>query len=220
MTDRYDDGLIISVGDHGQTVENSVNEKGHYSRLINLPLSVLRPIFLMKPPQGLPDDMTQSLARNSGAVIANIDIAPTIAHVLGVTPKVDDLSYEGFSLFADIPATRIAYTLNVNHWRSWDRGCVAISRGNARVTVDYQTEDLCVYSSREPEEDEASRYLNKEKLLLEGLSQEILRNAISRIFRDKLGMYRRPGSGNERDVSAGGPKVRADRQGASSGPQA
>ena len=220
MTGRFDDGLIISVGDHGETVENSVNEKGHYSRLINLPSSVLRPIFIMKPPQGLSDDMTQSLARNSEALIANIDIAPTIAHILGAAPRGDDVTYEGFSLFADIPKSRIAFTLNVNQWRSWDRGCVAISRGNARVTVDYQTEDLCVYSYAGPEEDEALRHSNKEELLMEGLGQEIVRNAISKIFRDKLRMYPRSNSRRARDVPASNLAIAAERQGAATGPRA
>ena len=43
----------------------------------------IRPIFLLKPPKGVTADMSLQLYRNLYTLIANIDIAPTIAEIRG-----------------------------------------------------------------------------------------------------------------------------------------
>jgi hypothetical protein len=123
--------------------------------------------------------MISEFYKNSNSLISNIDVAPTISRLLAVE-LTEDLSYSGYSIFDKISSDRIVYTLNINEWRTWSRGAVAISKGIDRTYVDYQnsTPSLHVHYS--------INLNSKEELLLAALSEPIVKSACGKIFSDKL----------------------------------
>lgn len=146
---RFDDALILSVGDHGELPGLQDRPRATIPRLENLSDWVLRPLFLLKPPRGLPPHMAVVLHGNADSLIANVDIAPSLAHVLGATLS-DGLAYTGHSLFEPIPTDRIAVATSANEWRSWHGTAVALARGRERLICDrydflrYESGDLSV----------------------------------------------------------------------------
>jgi hypothetical protein len=184
-TGRYDDSLIVSVGDHGETMGvDGSDETSRFSRLTNLSEPVVRPLYAIKPPRGLPERELGVLRANMDSLISTIDIAPTVAGLLNLTLP-ETLSYAGFNLFEPVPADRVHYTLTVNEWRSWPRAAVMLAQGNNCICIDYQNSDiLCTDTHGKPLHGEVLRL--KETLLKGSLSEPIVQKSISRVFRDKL----------------------------------
>lgn len=189
---RYQNALIVTLGDHGETLGNADDVVEHHmARTTDLHDCVVRPMFLIKPPLGLPSHAARALHANRGRLIANLDVAPTVAHLLGVAP-MQGLSYAGYSLFEEIPANRIAYLLNTNEWRSWPRGAVGVFRGRSRIAVDYLNDELCRYL---PAMGGSSH--DRQELLAAAYSVPFLQRAISQIFHDKLGRQGSPARGHK-----------------------
>ena len=183
---RYDDALIVTVGDHGERLNNPLSNKWTVPRLENYSEPILRPLFLIKPPRDLPAEMSEALRCNADALIANMDIAPSLADMLGVS-LVDGLTYEGYSLFREIPSDRLAIAISTNEWRSWSRGAVAVMRGQGRLVCD--SHDLCQYfdaadvgNSSSPQTDEARR----DALMVEALRIPFVRESIAKIYRERF----------------------------------
>ncbi len=180
---RYNDALIISVGDHGEIIGNSgATFESRMARTTELHDSVIRPLFLLKPPKGLTADMCHSLTQNVKALVTNVDIAPSIAQLLGIS-LTGELSYVGYSLFNKIPDGRIAYLLNLNEWRSWSRGAVGIFRGNSSVMVDYLDERPCRYNCGA----DVGSQQERDELLAMAYREDIVRASISHIYKERIG---------------------------------
>jgi hypothetical protein len=183
---RYDDALVISVGDHGEVLDTGQATAAlRMTRLIQLSDAIVRPLFLLKPPKMLPTEMSEALARNRDALIANIDIAPTLAHLFG-TALPSGLQYSGLSFFDHIPRSRAAYVLNTNEWRSWPRSAAAVFRGTSSLRFDYLNDDPYRYENRGPAKSGADR----DDLFSLAFAAESMRAAIARIYRHKLGRPR------------------------------
>ena len=184
---RYDGAMIITLGDHGETLGNADDVvEQHMARTTDLHDCVVRPLFLVKPPHDLSPEFSRVLRVNRDRLVANLDVAPTVAGLLGVEPA-DGLFYAGHNLFEEIPAHRVAYLLNTNEWRFWSRGAVGVFRGNTHIAVDYLNDELCRHLSAEG----MSRQ-EREELLAVACSVPIVQRSISRIYRDKLGLLDTP----------------------------
>jgi phosphoglycerol transferase MdoB-like AlkP superfamily enzyme len=135
-TDRLENALIIVVGDHGEFdfSDLSINPIMRVETFTN---GILSPIFLMKMPDQLPAPLKEAAAENVGKLVATQDIAPTLAHILGISLE-DGLEYSGHSLFQTVPDDRIVRSTATNEWRSWLRGSVAVSQGRQRLLCEPQ----------------------------------------------------------------------------------
>lgn len=183
---RYDDALILSVADHGERLEDPLSHKWIVPRLENYSEPILRPLFMLKPPRDLSPAMLGALHRNADALVANIDIAPTLAHLLGVSLE-GDLAYAGHSLFEEIPADRLAIATSTNEWRSWHRTGVALMRGRERLVCD--SYGLCEYYDADegaaPAQDPAARK-RRDGMMAEALDIPTLRENIASIYRKRI----------------------------------
>jgi hypothetical protein len=122
---RFDRAAIFITGDHGLNMR-----PGAMSRLNQIDIVNLAPIFLVKPPSGIPEDWKRRLAQNADRLVANVDIAPTILDLLGY--RKGQVTLSGFSLFGSIPENRISYALNNTEWRQWPQSTFSIARGFER----------------------------------------------------------------------------------------
>ena len=125
--------------------------------------------------------MARSLHSNRDKLVAHIDIAPTVAQMLGVRLK-PGLDYRGSSLMGPITDDRILYLLNTNEWRAWPRGAVGIFRKDHGVIVDYSGDELCRSFGAGAFDSACTR----DALLSAAFRESFVRKSISRIFRDKL----------------------------------
>ena len=175
LSGRFDDALIVILGDHGEFMREGKH------RLTNIREEIYKPLFLVKPPINLPLDMARSLHSNRDKLVAHIDIAPTVAQMLGVRLK-PGLDYRGSSLMGPITDDRILYLLNTNEWRAWPRGAVGIFRKDHGVIVDYSGDELCRSFGAGAFDSACTR----DALLSAAFRESFVRKSISRIFRDKL----------------------------------
>ncbi|MFI5408495.1 sulfatase-like hydrolase/transferase [Kaistia sp. UC242_56] len=180
---RYDDALIASIGDHGELPGHRDTPRATIPRQENVSDWVLRPLFLLKPPRGLPGPMAEALHGNADSLIANVDIAPTLAHLLGTTLS-DGLAYTGHSLFEPIPPERIAVATSANAWRPWHGAAVALARGRERLTCDRY--DFLQYESGDGV-DAATASLRRQQLLDAAMQVETVRQNIAHIYRAGAG---------------------------------
>jgi hypothetical protein len=174
-TGRYDDALIFSIGDHGEVDQQDALTQGSPSRLIKFSKEVLHPLFMIKPPAALPPELKGALFANKNALIANADIAPTLAALFGL--RCEGRDYTGRSLWSKIPADRFSLVLTANAWRSWPRNAAAIVRGETQLIVDHTNDQLCRISGRKAD---------KNELLEKALHYPVLGTAIGQTFAQKL----------------------------------
>ncbi len=107
--------VIVFTSDHGESLKDHANighVDSYYKEAISVPLIVYIPSEL----QDRVDIKT--LRSNRYKVTSTIDVAPTIAHLLGFkdhhnTQKLYQ-HYSGFSLFDSIPRNRAVITMNNN----------------------------------------------------------------------------------------------------------
>ncbi|MFM2403526.1 MAG: hypothetical protein RL223_1406 [Pseudomonadota bacterium] len=191
---RFDDTLIVSVGDHGEAFGVDPAEgSSRHSRLTRLSATVTRPLFLIKPPRGLDDDARARLRANAGQLVSLIDVAPTVASVLGVE-LAPGLRWSGLDLCRQpVPDDRVHYTLNVNEWRAWPQAAVMIAQGDLRICIDHQSPDTLCSDGRGQPLPEA-RWPQTDDLLAQALQVPRVQQAITRVFRDKLETKRPPRS--------------------------
>lgn len=180
---RYEAALIASIGDHGELPGHDDTPRATIPRLENVTDWVLRPLFLLKPPCSLPGAMAEALHGNADSLIANVDIAPTLAHLLGATLS-DGLAYTGHSLFEPIPAERVAIATSANEWRPWHGAAVALARGRERLTCDRY--DFLQYDSGDGTDPETAS-LRRQQLVEMAMEVETVRQNIAHIYRVGLG---------------------------------
>jgi len=187
QTGRYDETLIISVGDHGEAfgVDGSDRSSGS-SRLTKLSATVTQPLFVIKPPAGLEAARRDRLAANMTQLVSLIDIAPTLASMLEVELVDDSLSYQGHDLTRQaIPDDRVHYTLTVNEWRKWPQAATMVAQGDMRLCIDYQTVDaLCSDGAGQPLL--SALHAHADALLTRAQAVPVVSQVIGRVFRDKL----------------------------------
>lgn len=179
---RFERSLVLVVGDHGEiAVETGGDAAPFPSRLAVLSEAVIRPLFLLKPPSNLAPDRLEALRRNAGRLISHLDIAPTIADLLG-TELTGDLAYAGQSLLRPLDGDRVVYTLNTNEWRTWPRSAVGIFRGEAGAIVDYLDHRLCRAFGA------ADTTPGQDALLWVGLNEPLVQRALTRVYRERLNL--------------------------------
>jgi Sulfatase len=187
QTGRYDETLIISIGDHGEAfgVDGSDRSSGS-SRLTKLSATVTQPLFVIKPPAGMEAAHRACLAANMSQLVSLIDIAPTLASMLAVDLAGDSLSYKGHDLTRQaVPDDRVHYTLTVNEWRKWPQAATMIAQGDMRLCIDYQTvHALCSDGAGQPLS--PALYNHADTLLARAQAVPVVSQVIARVFRDKL----------------------------------
>lgn len=188
QTGRYDDTLILSLGDHGEAfgVDGS-DRSSRSSRLTKLSATVTRPLFLIKPPTTLEPARRACLEANmQHRLVSLIDVAPTLASVLGVGLAPGLPPYSGHDLTRDsVPADRLHITLTVNEWRNWPQAAVMLAQGDLRLCVDYQTTTALTCDSHGQPLPEA-QHPAADALLAQAMALPVPRKVIARVFRDKL----------------------------------
>ena len=135
---RLDDALVVVTGDHGE-FDYGDTLRVPRMRLETFGEGVLSPIFFVKPPGGERGAGHAALAANRDRLVANTDIAPTIAGVLGARPAKD--GFAGQSLFSPIADDRVIFSSATNPWRAWPKSALAVSRGRERMLCDQRV--LC-----------------------------------------------------------------------------
>jgi|GEM_PF-1662735 len=128
---RYDDALIIIVGDHGEAFDTG-SKKLLLSRMFNLDDQILKISFLVKLPFDAPQSLKNALRSNEDALVANIDIAPTFAALLGVGLN-KDLFWKGYNLLQPVPDDRLSIAANVTEWRSHPMTALALVRRHEKM---------------------------------------------------------------------------------------
>jgi hypothetical protein len=181
---RFDDALVLVVGDHGEEhyANPDPDDASPPSRLTALSETITRPLFLIKPPSDLVGGFRDTLRRNAGQLIGHIDIAPTIADLLGVKLAAD-LGYAGRSLLRPLDDDRVQYVLTTNEWRSWPRSAAGIFRGRSSAIVDYLDDRLCRYHGAD-----AGAAFERDALLATGMGEPLVQRALARIYKERLGL--------------------------------
>jgi len=180
---RFERSLVLVVGDHGESPVETGGEAALVpSRLAVLSEAVIRPLFLLKPPSNLAPDRLEALRRNAGQLISHLDIAPTIADLLG-TELTGDLTYAGRSMLRPLDRNRVVFALNTNEWRTWPRSAVGIFRGDAGAIVDYFDHRLCRALGAA-----ADATYERDALLRIGLNEPLVQRALTQVYRERLNL--------------------------------
>lgn len=189
---RLADALIVIVGDHGEiyTARPGGGASSTRPRLHSFRNGVLSPLFLMKLPRRLPPEMVAAARLNGSRLIAGVDIAPTLAHLLG-TSLTPELRYSGHSLFDAVPPDRIAYSAATSPWRSWVKSAVAVSQGRQRLLCEtdtfctlYEEIDQGLVRSGQPGHDSP--------LFDAAIRNGQLRKVLAQIYRNHLALSKDP----------------------------
>ena len=178
---RLDDSLIVVTGDHGEFDYTSTLRMPRM-RLNTFDEGILSPIFLVKAPGGMAAGDLGTLSANSARLVANIDLAPTLADMLG-GKLAKGLAYDGHSLFEPIPMNRIAYSTSTNEWRHWTRTAIAVSRGNQRMTCD-ETRLCRLHAARNAHLSPGRAAKPSDDLFRIAASNPVMRQALGQIYRD------------------------------------
>jgi hypothetical protein len=185
---RLDDALIMITADHGHRV-NPRKGQAIVPRVEDYSEETLRVPFLIKIPPMLPDEWAAAMRSNAGALVSNIDIAPTIAGLLGARLK-GGLSYSGHSLLKSVPENRLSVALSINEWRSWPHAGVALARGTERFICNREV--LCEFQRIVPGEEVGIR--EKERAgkhflyMNEALKLPMVARNISKIYHQHFGV--------------------------------
>ncbi len=188
QTGRFDETLIVSLGDHGEAfgVDGS-DRQSRASRLTKLSSTVTRPLFLLKPQAGMALAQRACLEANlENRLVSLIDIAPTLASILGVELARDLPPYPGYDLTREaVPKDRLHVTLTVNEWRSWPQAAVMLAQGDLRLCVDYQT-TLSLTCDDHGNPLPEAQHEAADALLVRAMALPVPCKVIARVFKDKL----------------------------------
>lgn len=178
---RLDDALVIIVGDHGELAFRRGGPQP-FTRLETFESGILSPLLLMRLPNNAPAEASQVLGANTTRLVSSIDIAPTLADLLGLR-LADGLAYQGYSLLQQVPADRIAVATSIAEWRSWRRAALAMARGKERMTC--RAEDLCHLSRDDGHElIRLRRAEPRDPLFAAAMEKPHLRAVLGKIHRD------------------------------------
>lgn len=130
---RLDDALVILTGDHGggdRRPREVPRISGFFDDFIRIPL-------IVKLPSHADAGLKAALRRNSDLNTENIDIAPTMAQLLGLCRSGGAgercQEYQGRSLLGEIPADRLIISLSTNELRAWYPEGFAVVRDQERL---------------------------------------------------------------------------------------
>lgn len=194
---RLGDALIIVTADHGHPL-TAASERIVLPRVENYGEETLRVPLLIRKPAGLPLELAGALKINTSRLVSNLDIAPTVADLLGVK-LVEGLKYSGHSLLRKVPDDRLSVATSINEWRSWPRGAIALARNTDRFICDHDR--LCQYRSILPAEAAMTPFEKEAKYLMymnEALKIPVVRQNISRMYHAHLRVTWSPPEGTER----------------------
>jgi arylsulfatase A-like enzyme len=178
---RLDDALIVVTGDHGE-FDYASTLRMPRMRLNTFDDGILSPIFLVKAPARMAAEDFATLSANSARLVANVDIAPTLADMLGGR-LARGLEYEGHSLLKPVPTNRVAYATSTNEWRHWTKSAIAVSRGNQRMTCDEAR--LCrLQTARDAGSSGGRPATPDDELFRIAAANPVLRQALGQIYRD------------------------------------
>jgi hypothetical protein len=195
---RLRDALIIVTADHGAPLRAG-SERLLIPRVENYAEETLRVPLLIRKPADLPADLAAGLQINTPQLVSNLDIAPTVADLLGVK-LTGGLKYSGYSLLRKVPDDRLSVATSINEWRTWPRGAIALARKTDRFVCGHDR--LCQYRSILPAEDAAMTPFEKEAKYLmymnEALKIPIVKQNISRMYHAHSRVTWSPPQGIER----------------------
>ena len=178
---RLDDALIMVSGDHGE-FDYVDTLRVPRMRLGNFAEGVLSPIFFAKAPGGKADIRFPALAGNADRLVANTDIAPSIADILHARPSAG-IAYSGHSLFAPVPRDRVVFSASTNAWRAWPKGAVAVSQDRARLLCDQRA--LCRRAiAKEPDLRWLGPASAADPLFRLALRDPAMRRALGKLYRN------------------------------------
>lgn len=121
--------VVFFVSDHGESMlehHNMGHVENYYTEAISIPM------FAYIPPSILSPSQVSSLRYNCGQLTSNLDIAPTLVDLLGLSDNPDLApflaNYTGFSLLKPIPNDRKVISLNNNQIASFNTGLSVASK--------------------------------------------------------------------------------------------
>ncbi len=127
---KLDNTVIIFTSDHGESLKDHHNighVDSYYAETISVPL-------MLYLPSGIAAHLDRKVLReNRSKTTSNIDVAPTVISLLGLTGNKEVAAlmnnYTGYSLFTKIPKNRALITMNNNKIARFKVG-ISIVRGN------------------------------------------------------------------------------------------
>ena len=126
---RLDDSLIFVTSDHGELSprlnRDVVRLDSHFDEVVRVPFA----IYL---PASAPASLREALDANRERTVANMDIAPTLAGLLGVALPAGR-SYPGYDLFKPVPKGRVTVSVTNNEWRPWHLNAFGVQSGDDRL---------------------------------------------------------------------------------------
>lgn len=135
---RMDEALVIMTGDHGEIEEvkhRPMRIYNYYDEIVRLPFVVHVP----KRWNTERPDAVEALRLNRGRNVQNLDIAPTLAQVLGLRAdrRNDSLfrTWKGSPLVAPVDSLRELLVLSANDIHTSNRDGFGLLKGNRRLVV-------------------------------------------------------------------------------------
>ncbi len=123
--------VIFFTASHGESTERTdfVNERPMPLRLNDFDTDVLRVPFWIRLPEGAISTRREAQLRaNSGAIVSNIDIYPSVMDLLGYNFEKRKEWCSGQSLFGSINQERSVIALNTGELRGWKYEPFALAR--------------------------------------------------------------------------------------------
>ena len=188
-TGRLDNALVVILGDHGEFDYETAPWRSPLVRVEDYSPEILRSIFMLKMPGDWPAGLKRAMQANARKLVANVDIAPTLADMLGLSLKAN-LRYVGYSLLEPIPDDRIAIATSTNDWRTWPRSAIAVARGHDRLVCTVPAS--CVFRRDGGSAGERNRQPGgkavENALMRIVLSDPVLKRNFSQIVRQHYGL--------------------------------
>jgi membrane-anchored protein YejM (alkaline phosphatase superfamily) len=136
---RYQQSLIIINADHGEDIFKTRDiprgDGGQYEEILRIP-------FLMHVPANFSAKIKKTLRFNTKRLVSNLDIAPTLADILGLRLP-NQYKYSGYSLLKKIPGNRLSICVSTNEWRKWPIMGLTLARGSDRFIC--MSKKSCAY---------------------------------------------------------------------------
>lgn len=151
-TGALDSTIIIFTADHGESdrLEHTPRIENFYDEVSCIPF------FLYLPASWRAQHGNQMgvLRANLGTNVMNLDIAPTVADLLGAGASTFDLSILhqllGRSLLSAVDPSRACISLNTNEIRHWDHDGFGVYLGDARFVYSDVEGSRFSYASTDP----------------------------------------------------------------------
>ena len=147
-TGRLADSFIIVTSDHGEMhplrKRDLVRMDSHYDEVAKVP-------FAIYMPPSAPAALRQRLDANVNRTVANNDIAPTLAGMLGMALSAGHV-YPGYDLFGAIPIGRVNVSVSNNEWRPWHLNAFGLQSGDDRLVFHQKLGMTYFDVSKDPDE--------------------------------------------------------------------